>query len=157
MTRAAMKRCTECRRWFRPAASARESQRACGKACRASRRCKLARKRRAEDLQGFRDDERERQRARRQRLREEGCHAPPSDRNSADLREELRRIVDSALELSRATLERRLPRTIVREALESLAKGKRRSVTTLAGDLVGSVDGPSDLATHRKHMAQYGK
>jgi metal-responsive CopG/Arc/MetJ family transcriptional regulator len=46
---------------------------------------------------------------------------------------------------------------IVREALESLAKGKRRSVTTLAGDLVGSVDGPSDLATHRKHMAQYAK
>jgi Arc/MetJ-type ribon-helix-helix transcriptional regulator len=46
---------------------------------------------------------------------------------------------------------------LVREALESLAKGKRRSVTALAGDLVGSVDGPSDLATNRKHMSGYGK
>jgi predicted transcriptional regulator len=46
---------------------------------------------------------------------------------------------------------------IVREALESLAKGKRRSVTTLAGDLVGSVEGHSDLATNRRHMARYGK
>jgi len=46
---------------------------------------------------------------------------------------------------------------IVREALESLAKGKRRSVTTLAGDLVGSVEGRSDLATNRRHMARYGK
>lgn len=46
---------------------------------------------------------------------------------------------------------------IVREALESLAKGKRRSVTALAGTLVGSVEGPSDLATNRKHMSGYGK
>jgi len=46
---------------------------------------------------------------------------------------------------------------LVREALESFAKGKRRSVTALAGDLVGSVDGPSDLATNRKHMSEYGK
>ena len=46
---------------------------------------------------------------------------------------------------------------IVREALESLAKGKRRSVTALAGLLVGSVEGPSDLATNRKHMSGYGK
>lgn len=46
---------------------------------------------------------------------------------------------------------------LVREALESLAKGKRRSVTALASDLVGSVEGPTDLATNRKHMAGYGK
>jgi len=46
---------------------------------------------------------------------------------------------------------------LVREALESLAKGNRRSVTALAGELVGSVDGPSDLATNRKHMAGYGR
>lgn len=46
---------------------------------------------------------------------------------------------------------------LVREALESLAKGKRRSVTALAGTLVGSVEGPSDLATNRKHMSGYGK
>jgi Arc/MetJ-type ribon-helix-helix transcriptional regulator len=46
---------------------------------------------------------------------------------------------------------------LVREALESLAKGKRRSVTSLAGNLVGSVEGPTDLATNRKHMTGYGK
>lgn len=46
---------------------------------------------------------------------------------------------------------------VVREALEALAKGKRRSVAALAGDLVGSVDGPVDLATSRKHMSGYGK
>lgn len=46
---------------------------------------------------------------------------------------------------------------VVREALEALAKGKRRSVTALASDLVGSVDGPTDLATNRKHMSGYGR
>lgn len=46
---------------------------------------------------------------------------------------------------------------LVREALEQLAKGKRRSVTALAGDLVGSIEGPTDLATNKKHMSGYGK
>jgi Arc/MetJ-type ribon-helix-helix transcriptional regulator len=46
---------------------------------------------------------------------------------------------------------------LVREALEALAKGKRRSVTSLAGKLVGSLDGPADLATNRKHLSGYGK
>jgi Arc/MetJ-type ribon-helix-helix transcriptional regulator len=46
---------------------------------------------------------------------------------------------------------------LVREALEALAKGKRRSVTALAGDLVGSLEGPSDLATNKKRMSGYGK
>jgi Arc/MetJ-type ribon-helix-helix transcriptional regulator len=46
---------------------------------------------------------------------------------------------------------------LVREALEALAKGKRRSVTSVAGDLVGSVDGPTDLATNRRHMSRYGR
>jgi Ribbon-helix-helix protein, copG family len=46
---------------------------------------------------------------------------------------------------------------IVREALEALARGPRRSVTALAGDLVGSFEGPRDLATNPRHMAGYGK
>ncbi len=46
---------------------------------------------------------------------------------------------------------------LVREALESLAKGQWRSVTSLAGSLVGSVEGPTDLATNRKHMSGYGR
>lgn len=47
--------------------------------------------------------------------------------------------------------------SVVREALEALAKGKRRSVTALASDLVGSLEGPADLATNKKHMSGYGK
>ena len=46
---------------------------------------------------------------------------------------------------------------LVREALEALAKGKRRSVTALAGDLVGSLEGATDLATNKKYMSGYGK
>lgn len=46
---------------------------------------------------------------------------------------------------------------LVREAIESLAKSKRRSVTSVAGNLVGSVEGPTDLASNRKHMSGYGK
>ena len=60
--------------------------------------------------------------------------------------------------LSHLARERRSSRSaLVREAIESLAKGKRRSVTALAADLVGSVDGPSDLATNPKHMLKYGR
>jgi metal-responsive CopG/Arc/MetJ family transcriptional regulator len=46
---------------------------------------------------------------------------------------------------------------LVREALEALATGKRRSVTTLVDELVGTFEGPTDLATHPKHMTGYGK
>ncbi len=46
---------------------------------------------------------------------------------------------------------------LAREAIEAMTKGKRRSVTALAGDLVGCLDGPTDLATNRKHMSGYGK
>jgi Arc/MetJ-type ribon-helix-helix transcriptional regulator len=46
---------------------------------------------------------------------------------------------------------------VVREALEALARGEKRSVTELAGDLVGSVHGPRDLATNPKYMADFGK
>jgi hypothetical protein len=62
---------------------------------------------------------------------------------------------DALSDLARA---RRLSRSaIVREAIESVAKAKRRSVTGLAGELVGSLDGPSGLASDPKHMAGYGK
>jgi metal-responsive CopG/Arc/MetJ family transcriptional regulator len=47
--------------------------------------------------------------------------------------------------------------TIVREALESFARGSKRSITTAAGDLVGSLRGPTDLATHTKHLSGYGE
>ena len=46
---------------------------------------------------------------------------------------------------------------LVREALRSLATGKRHSVTAVVGALVGSLDGPADLSTNPKHLAGYGK
>ncbi len=47
--------------------------------------------------------------------------------------------------------------TLVREALETLATGQRRSVTAIADELVGTIDGPADLSTNPKHMTGYGK
>jgi metal-responsive CopG/Arc/MetJ family transcriptional regulator len=47
---------------------------------------------------------------------------------------------------------------IMREALEAFSKGGRKpSVTELAGDLVGSIRGPRDLATNPKYMDDFGK
>ncbi len=46
---------------------------------------------------------------------------------------------------------------LVREALEALATGKRRSVTAVVDKLVEPLDGPADLSTNPKHMAGYGK
>lgn len=46
---------------------------------------------------------------------------------------------------------------LVREALEALAAGERRSVTTIVDELVGPLDGPVDLSTNPRHMSGYGK
>lgn len=46
---------------------------------------------------------------------------------------------------------------VVREALETMSTGKRRSVTAVVDELVGSVDGPVNLSTNSKRMAGYGK
>ena len=46
---------------------------------------------------------------------------------------------------------------LVREALEALAKGKRRSVTAVVDELRCSLSGPPDLSTNPKHMTGYGK
>lgn len=63
-------RCSECRRTFVPARSARNHQLVCGPDCRAKRRRRLARRRRSEEVQDYRVDERERQRKCRQKCRE---------------------------------------------------------------------------------------
>lgn len=114
MARAESKRCTECRRWFRPAATAARSQRVCSAQCRCSRRRKLARRRRRRAPYRFRPEERLRQQDSRKRRSARAGHAPPSPRKSSDLNRELQDIVDSALELSRATLQRRLPTILAR-------------------------------------------
>jgi Arc/MetJ-type ribon-helix-helix transcriptional regulator len=46
---------------------------------------------------------------------------------------------------------------LVREAVESLASGKRRSVTAMVDELLGPLDGPVDLSTNPKHLSGYGK
>jgi predicted DNA-binding protein len=46
---------------------------------------------------------------------------------------------------------------LLREALERLAREERKSVGELASDLIGSLDGPKDLSTARKHMKGFGE
>ena len=46
---------------------------------------------------------------------------------------------------------------LVREALEGLATGGRRSVTAAVDGLVGALDGPTDLSTNPKHRSGYGR
>lgn len=46
---------------------------------------------------------------------------------------------------------------LVREALEALAAGECRSVTTVVDELVAPLDGPVDLSTNPRHMSRYGK
>ena len=46
---------------------------------------------------------------------------------------------------------------VLRKALEAFLARRPKSVTELAGDLVGKWDGPPDLSTNPQHMAGYGK
>ena len=60
--------------------------------------------------------------------------------------------------LSQLARRRKASRSsLVREAIEALAKGGRRSVTALVDEVVSGVEGPSDLSSNPKHMAGYGK
>ena len=87
----------------------------CGAAaCKRARRRKRARARRRASLQDHRADERERQRECRERKRAQGCHAPPSSRKAALLKAAMLETWDETVSglavLSRASLQRRLPR-----------------------------------------------
>lgn len=46
---------------------------------------------------------------------------------------------------------------VVREAIEALTHDGRRSVTRIAHDLVGCVEGPADLSTNPEYLAGYGR
>lgn len=109
----AQPRCTECRKWFVPAATASEHQQVCGAECRRRRRNKLARRRRRRaDLDEQRADDRDRQKKHREGTKGAGCHEPPSDSKYADLLLKLEQIVDSAARLSRATFRREAKRIL---------------------------------------------
>jgi len=71
---AGRRRCTTCREWFRPDVRAGERQRVCSPECRRERRRRQAKRRRSEDLEGYRAAERVRQ----QEHRGEGGGAKPS-------------------------------------------------------------------------------
>jgi predicted transcriptional regulator len=70
-------------------------------------------------------------------------------------------------ELTALAKERHTTRAkVLRDALQSLAKKKpakertkklKGTVAELAGDLIGSVEGPGDLTSNPKYMAVYGR
>lgn len=60
--------------------------------------------------------------------------------------------------LSSLARERNTSRSaLVREAIEALTNGKRRSVTALVDEVVDGVSGPADLSTNPNHMRGYGE
>ena len=108
-------RCTECRKRFVASPKSGSRQRVCSEQCRVIRRRKLARRRRNQDLEGFRADERERQRRRRMSPAggwvepcERECHVPAWTSKSLEVREEIHRILDGPFRLSRAGFVREL-------------------------------------------------
>ena len=46
---------------------------------------------------------------------------------------------------------------LAREALESLSQESGRSVASVAGELIGSLEGPSDLSFGPDHLEGYGE
>jgi len=110
-------RCTECRKRFVASPKSGDKQRVCCEQCRVIRRRKLARRRRRQDVEGFRADERERQRRRRKGpvpgplgLCEPECHVSASTCKSLEVQEEIHRILDGPFRLSRAGFARELAR-----------------------------------------------
>ena len=129
------RRCMVCRKWFYPAASARETQVVCCEECRRERDRALARARRTRELDRHREDERERQRkcrgARRERLglgparvRVTECHTPPSVAKSREAQEKVLESWDRLVALSRATLEQQLGEILAGSA-SSAGTGRR--------------------------------
>lgn len=105
-------RCTVCRDWYQPHGCARAKQKTCSKECRRKRQRKLARKRRAADVQEHRVAERERQRRsrakRRQAERDAGTQpaetAPETAPERCDAEARSRSVTAGEESLSRARL-----------------------------------------------------
>lgn len=59
--------------------------------------------------------------------------------------------------LTAVARERHLSRdALVQEAIERFVKPSQRNALDLAGELVGSVEGPADLSTAARHMRGFG-
>ena len=110
-------RCCECRLWFSPEASASRTQKTCSAECRLRRRAKHEQQRRATDLVGARESERDRQRRHRERVREGsfgGASLPMSraglPAQAADKIEQIVEKLGQAQRVSLAGLRRELRR-----------------------------------------------
>lgn len=150
------KRCSECGCRFTPSPRARSTQRVCSAECRAARDRKLARARRRREIDDYRADERERQRASRSKRaqaqtagNETPCHAPASRLKPSESLEEIIRFVDRAFEASRASLLRDLSRHWPR-LREMVAKGGDVSRASFGGQVLDSTAG-SDPERARRH------
>ena len=114
------RRCTECARRFEAAATAAKSQKVCGPECRLARRRRQDKERRQAALDGYRAEERVRQRACRARRAVDGgasvteCHGPASDAKRSKSQLEIGEIVAETFRRSRTGFEREL-RRMVRE------------------------------------------
>lgn len=111
------RRCTLCRKWYRPHPSAAQTQKSCSSLeCRRKRRRRLAKRRRSLDLHEYREDERERQRTCRQKRQEASGTNPPTAELSraglslqlAELKEVILKIWDKNSKQSRASLHQEL-------------------------------------------------
>jgi hypothetical protein len=64
-------------------------------------------------------------------------------------------------QLVQLSRKRKLPKSeVVRAALEAYfgsVRGATPSCVDLAAELVGSLEGPSDLASHPRHLKGYGR
>ena len=115
-----LKRCTVCRHWYHPTPRAISFQKTCSEKCRLQRRRRLSRARRERELQDYRVDERERQRACRRRKKKRAVSectvTADSDAVSRaglqpqpmNIQRLVRESVDMALGRSRAALIRQL-------------------------------------------------
>lgn len=115
------RRCTACRQWYRPAASAVRHQKSCSPECRARRRRWTARKRREADIHEYRVAERERQRACRAAKRSKPTRSQKVSRAGPSPQViELEAVVlekwDKLLGASRASLRRELRAILARAA-----------------------------------------
>ena len=120
----ARKRCTSCRQWFVPAATAVQSQKTCGTAeCRRRRRNQMARRRRAREIYHYRVEERVRQARRRLRRRSREKKSRKAKVSRAGLSPqalELEHVVlekwDRLADVSRASLKREIRMALGRAA-----------------------------------------
>lgn len=109
----ARRRCTSCRRWYVPAASAVHNQKTCGAVeCRRQRRNQVARRRRERGVQDYRVEERARQTRSREKRRRKSKKGDVSRAGLSPQAKEIEHVVlekwDKLARVSRAGLRREI-------------------------------------------------